>query len=58
MVAFALLMLHMPPVVASVNVMAVPVQTMAGPDMVPAVGAVPIVMSFVALAVPQILVTV
>lgn len=54
----ALLLLQLPPLTASVNVIVDPVQTLAGPLIVPAVGAAVIVTAVVADAVPQLLVTV
>ena len=54
----ALLLLQVPPVVASVSVMVAPVHTIAGPVMVPADGAGLTVSACVATAVPQLVVTV
>ena len=56
--AFALLLLHVPPVTTSVNVMAEPTQTVAEPEILPAFGDGFIVTIFVATAVPHVLVTV
>ena len=52
------LLLHTPPVVASVNVAVVPVQTVVVPVMLPALGVPDTVTVVVALALPQLLVTV
>lgn len=53
-VATAVLLLsHVPPVAELVNVIVVPVQTTVGPERVPALGKLPTVIPFAALAVPQ-----
>ena len=54
----ALLLLQVPPVVASVRVVFAPVHTVVAPLMVPALGAGLTVITLVAVAVPQLLVTV
>lgn len=54
----ALLLLQVPPLTASVNVMVEPAHTDDGPLIAPAVGAAVIVTVVVAVAVPQLLVTV
>lgn len=53
-----LLLLQLPPLTASVNVITEPVHTVAGPAMVPADGAGLIVIACVSIAVPQLFVTV
>lgn len=53
-----LLLLHTPPVTASLNVVVPPVHTVMVPVMVPADGVPDTVTVVVALAVPQLLVTV
>ena len=52
------LLLHTPPLVASVSVVVKPAQTVDVPVMVPALGVALTVTAFVAAAVPQVLVTV
>ena len=54
----AVLLLHTPPAAASANVVAVPVHTVVVPVIVPAVGVADTVTVVVAVAVPQLLVTV
>ena len=56
-VAFALLLLQAPPGAASVNVIVLPVQTAVGPVMVPVTSAAPTVITALAVADPQLLVT-
>jgi hypothetical protein len=56
-VAVALLLLHTPPVTASVKVMDDAWQTLAGPAMLPAVSTGLMLIVFVAIAVAQVLVT-
>ena len=56
--AFALLALQVPPGAKSVNVMVLPVQTVPGPEMLPSSGNGFTVTAFVAVVVPQTLVTV
>ena len=53
----ALLLLHVPPAVASDNVVVAPVHTVVVPVIVPAVGVAVTVTVAVAVAVPQALVT-
>ena len=53
-----LLLLQVPPLIPSVKVIVDPVHTLAGPVMVPAVAVVPMDMGSVAMAVPQLLLTV
>ena len=50
--------LHVPPVLVALSVMVVDRQTVEGPEMVPAVGVGLTVTVYVALAVPQLVVTV
>ncbi len=57
-VALALLLLQVPPVTLSVNVMDDPTHTPEGPDIIPSSGSGFTVMGFVAVAVPQPLITV
>jgi hypothetical protein len=53
-VALAVLLLfHVPPVTLAVKVVVLPAQTVSGPEI--AAGGVPEVMTFVAMAVPQLL---
>ena len=54
----ALLVVHAPPLTASVNVVVVPVQTVLAPAIVPADGAVLTFTVVVALTLPQVAVTV
>ena len=56
--AFALLVLHVPPVTVSVMVVVAPVHTVDAPEIAPAFGAGLTVIVLVAVAVPQPLVTV
>ena len=56
--AFALLVLHVPPVTVSVIVVAAPTHTVEEPDITPAFGAGLTVIVLVEVAVPQPLVTV
>ena len=53
-----LLLLHVPPAVASLNVVVAPLHTDAVPVIVPAVGAALTVTTLVATAAPQLLITV
>ena len=57
MVAFVLLALHVPPEVVSISVVNAPAQTRVVPIMVPPPGDALTVITFVAVAVPQPLVT-
>ena len=56
-VAVALLLLHEPPVAGSVSNIWLPVQTLDGPDIVPAFGAGVMVITFEVTAAPQPLFT-
>lgn len=53
----ALLLVHTPPAIASVSVIVLPVHTVEGPEMVPAVAPLVTETAAVATAVPQLLVT-
>ena len=57
-VAFALAVLHVPPLAASLRVILAPTQTLVAPVIVPATGNGLTVITCVATAVPQLLVTV
>src|SRR3569833_4355717 len=58
MVACVLLLLHRPPATLLVNVIVAPGHTDDGPEMVPGEMPAPIVITFVATAVPRLLVVV